>query len=64
MANLEYEVPITPASIFHVASISKQFTAFSVALLEREGRLALGEQRKIGEVFVERACDIVGVIGR
>src|SRR5581483_210049 len=23
MANLEYDVPITPASIFHVASISK-----------------------------------------
>ena len=64
MANLEYEVPITPASIFHVASLSKQFTAFSVALLAREGRLSLGEQRKIGEVFIERAYDIVGVAGR
>jgi Beta-lactamase len=43
MANLEYEVPITPASIVHVASISKQFTAFSVALLARQGRLSHDE---------------------
>src|SRR6187549_3714202 len=33
MANLETGTAITPASIFHVASISKQFAAFSVALL-------------------------------
>ena len=40
MANLEYEVPITPSSIFHVASVSKQFTAMAVALLVAEGRVA------------------------
>ncbi len=43
MANLEYDVPITPNSIFDVASVSKQFTAFSVALLASEGRLSLDE---------------------
>ena len=39
-ANLEYDVPITPASVFHVASVSKQFTALAVALLAGEGRLS------------------------
>jgi len=40
-ANLEADVPITPASIFHAASVSKQFTATAVMLLVREGKLSL-----------------------
>ncbi|MBK8021138.1 MAG: beta-lactamase family protein [Chloroflexi bacterium] len=40
MANLEYDIPIVSSSIFHIASISKQFTALAVALLEHDGRLA------------------------
>jgi CubicO group peptidase (beta-lactamase class C family) len=43
MANLEYDVPITPASIFHVASISKQFTAMAVTMLAQEGKLSLDD---------------------
>jgi len=43
MANLETGSAITPASIFHVASISKQFTAFSVALLAEDGKLSLDD---------------------
>src|SRR5579884_198857 len=43
MANLEYGVPITPATIFHVASLSKQFTAFAINLLALEGRLSLDD---------------------
>ena len=39
-ANLEYGVPISPTSVFHVASVSKQFTALAVALLADEGRLS------------------------
>ena len=39
-ANLEYDVPITPAAVFHVASVSKQFTAMAVALLVADGRVA------------------------
>jgi hypothetical protein len=27
MANLDHDIPLTPSSIFHVASVSKQFTA-------------------------------------
>jgi CubicO group peptidase (beta-lactamase class C family) len=41
MANLELAVPITPASVFPVASISKQFTAMSIVLLAERGQLAL-----------------------
>ena len=39
-ANLEYDVPITPASVFHVASVSMQFTALAVALLVADGRVS------------------------
>jgi CubicO group peptidase (beta-lactamase class C family) len=41
IANLEYAVPITPSTVFHVASVSKQFTAFAVMLLMRDGKLSL-----------------------
>ena len=44
MANLEYGLAITPASIFHVASISKQFTATAIMLLARQGRLSLDDE--------------------
>jgi CubicO group peptidase (beta-lactamase class C family) len=43
MANLETGTPITPASIFHVASVSKQFTAAAILLLERDGKLSLDD---------------------
>ena len=41
MANLETDTPIRPTSIFHVASVSKQFTAAAIMLLERDGKLSL-----------------------
>ena len=43
MANLEDEVAITPDSIFHVASVSKQFTAMATMLLVRDGRISLDD---------------------
>lgn len=43
MANLEYNAPITPASIFHIASESKQYTAFCIVLLANEGKLSLDD---------------------
>jgi CubicO group peptidase (beta-lactamase class C family) len=44
LANLEYATPITPASVFHVASVSKQFTAMSVLLLAERGLLSLDDE--------------------
>lgn len=41
MANLETGTPITPSSIFHVASVSKQFTAMAIMLLARDGKLSV-----------------------
>ena len=43
VANLEYDIPITPTSIFHVASVSKQFTAMLIVLLAQQGRLSLAD---------------------
>ncbi len=40
-ANLEYDLPITSKTVFHVASVSKQFTAFSIYLLEKQGKISL-----------------------
>jgi len=42
-AQLEYQVPITPTTVFHVASVSKQFTAFAVTLLADQGKLSLDD---------------------
>lgn len=42
-ANLEYNIPITPSTIFHIASVSKQFTVFSILLLEKQGKLSLDD---------------------
>ncbi|MGK0448825.1 MAG: CubicO group peptidase (beta-lactamase class C family), partial [Polaribacter sp.] len=42
-ANLEYDIPITPSTIFHIASVSKQFTVFSILLLEKQGKLSLDD---------------------
>jgi CubicO group peptidase (beta-lactamase class C family) len=43
LANLEYDIPITPATVFHVASVSKQFTAMSILLLEQQGKLSIDD---------------------
>ena len=41
LANLEYDIPVTPQTIYHVASVSKQFTAMALVLLEEDGKLSL-----------------------
>lgn len=43
MANLETGTPITPASVFHLASVSKQFTAAAILTLARDGKLSLDD---------------------
>lgn len=42
-ADLEQNVKITPTTIFHIASISKQFTAFAIAMLADQGKLSLDD---------------------
>jgi len=43
MADLEHDVRITPDSIFEAGSVSKQFTAASMLLLARDGKLSLDD---------------------
>jgi CubicO group peptidase (beta-lactamase class C family) len=43
MADLERDVPITPKSVFDIASTSKQFVAMCILLLEEEKKLSLDD---------------------
>lgn len=40
LANLEYDVPITPATVFDIASVSKQFAGFAISTLIQEGKIS------------------------
>jgi CubicO group peptidase (beta-lactamase class C family) len=44
LANLDYRIPITDSTVFNLASVSKQFTAFLVLLLEKEEKLNLDDE--------------------
>jgi CubicO group peptidase (beta-lactamase class C family) len=43
MANLDYDVPNKPSTRFNLASVSKPFTAMSIALLAQQGKLSLDD---------------------
>src|SRR5437899_5489796 len=45
-ANLEWNVPNTPTTKFRLGSITKQFTAASILLLEERGKLSVGDPVK------------------
>ena len=46
-ANLEYDIPITPTTIFDIASVSKQFAAFAIATLAHDGKLSLDDDIRV-----------------
>ncbi len=43
MASLEHGIALTPRSVLDVGSISKQFTAMAILLLEKDGKLSLDD---------------------
>jgi len=43
LANIEEDVPITAESVFDIGSTSKQFTAASILLLEKQGKLSVND---------------------
>lgn len=45
-ANLELNVPVGPRTAFNIGSVSKQFTAFAVLLLAKDGKLSLDDPVK------------------
>ena len=44
LANIEYGIPMTPTTPTIMGSLSKQFTAASIALLVEQGRLSLSDE--------------------
>lgn len=50
-ANLEHAIPITPNTVFDLASLSKQFTGYAIALLIEQGKLS--ENDAIGKYMPE-----------
>lgn len=46
MANLELDVPLSPDSVFYIASTSKQFTAASIGMLSLSGKVSLDSSIK------------------
>ena len=41
LANVEYNAPNSPTTPYHLASVSKQFTAFAIVMLAQDGKLSL-----------------------
>jgi CubicO group peptidase (beta-lactamase class C family) len=44
IADLEHNIPITDSSIFYIGSVSKQFVAMCILLLEEQGKLTLDDK--------------------
>ena len=43
LANLEHQNPITPTTVFELASVTKQFVGFAIATLVHQGKISLDE---------------------
>ena len=43
MADLEHDIPITPGSVFYAGSVSKQFVATCILLLQEQGKLDIDD---------------------
>lgn len=43
LANLEFDISITPTTIFDIASLSKQFTGMAISTLIQEGKISLDD---------------------
>ena len=46
MANLEHDVPCTPNTKFRLGSITKQFTAMAILILQERGKLTVTDKVK------------------
>lgn len=43
LMNLEYNIPFNDSTVFGIASITKQFTSASIAILEKQGKLSIND---------------------
>jgi CubicO group peptidase (beta-lactamase class C family) len=60
-ANLEWKVPNTPTTKFRLGSITKQFTAASILLLEERGKLKLEDPIKMYVTDAPSAWDRITI---
>jgi CubicO group peptidase (beta-lactamase class C family) len=60
-ANLEHGAAITPGTVFYIGSVSKQFVAFSVALLEAQGKLSFDDSIRKYVPELPGYCDAVTI---
>ena len=44
LANIELNVPVSPETVFEIGSITKQFTAAGILILEQEGKLSVDDK--------------------
>jgi CubicO group peptidase (beta-lactamase class C family) len=44
LANLDWQIPITTSTVFDIGSVSKQYTASAIALLDVEGVLSIDDE--------------------
>ena len=44
MANLDHNIPNTPATVFDIASVSKQFGGVAIAMLAQSGEISLDDE--------------------
>lgn len=42
-ANLEHKIPITPSTVFDIASVSKQFAGMAIAMMVEQGLISLDD---------------------
>lgn len=61
LASLEYGIPIHEKTVFNIGSISKQFTATVIALLEESGQLKLTDSIKCFLPELPMYCDSITV---
>jgi CubicO group peptidase (beta-lactamase class C family) len=62
LASLEHSVPLSPRSVLDVGSISKQFTAMAMLILEKDGKLSIDDP--IRKIFPELPAYADGVTWR
>lgn len=61
MANLDHAVEIRPNTVFHAASVSKQFTAAAIILLSLEGQLSLDDAIRDHLAYVPDLGDTITI---
>ena len=64
IAHLEHGIAITPSTVFHIASLSKQFTAMAMGLLARSGHISLDDdiRKYIPELQINSAITFRQII--